>query len=106
MHAGGTGRSGNLGHDQCRIPVAHHQRTPEGVVEGVQGIHQVGPTHITGGLPQGLVDHEQGQHLPIDSSGLDQGRVIREAQVAAKPHHSGHSRQARGQRQRHHPVCG
>ena len=59
---------------------------PEGGVERAQRPAEVPPARDAGRSPQRRVEHEQRQHA-VGVAGVEQGRVVGEAQVAAEPHH-------------------
>jgi hypothetical protein len=62
---------------------------PQARVEGAQRGGEVGAADRSGGSPQCRVEHEEGEHVAV-GAGLEQGRVVPETEVAAKPHHGRH----------------
>ena len=80
---------------QARVPL------PERGVEGAQGLPEVPPARDAGRSPQRRVEHEQRQHA-VTVAGIQEGRVVAEAEVPAEPHHGcrGHAAHSARRRKR------
>ncbi len=60
-------------------------------VEGPQRGGEVGAADGSRRPPERRIEHEERQHVTV-GTGLDEGRVVPQAEVAAEPHHGGHRR--------------
>ena len=78
-------RADDLGH---RVAGADGQ--PDAGVQVAQRLRQVVPPRRPARPPQGRVEDEQGEHVTVPVGGVEQGGVVREAQVAPEPHDCWH----------------